>query len=65
MAKIIVLSILLFLVLRWVSRILILPAKIAEEFGNKQKEREERESYQSPWAKPKEKDISDRGKIVD
>ncbi|MCW7488875.1 hypothetical protein [Leptospira meyeri] len=63
MAKIIVLSILLFLVLRWISRLLILPAKIAEEFGNKQ--REERESYQSPWIQSKEKDISDRGKIVD
>ncbi|TGL12323.1 hypothetical protein [Leptospira meyeri] len=63
MAKIIVLSILLFLVLRWISRLLILPAKIAEEFGNKQ--REERKSYQSPWIQSKEKDISDRGKIVD
>ncbi|MGE8720815.1 hypothetical protein ACO2KH_05735 [Leptospira terpstrae] len=62
MAKIIVLSILLFLVLRWVSRILILPAKMAEELRNKQ-----REGYQNNpgWTQPKEKDISDRGKIVD
>lgn len=60
MAKIIVLSILLFLVLRWISRLLILPAKIAEEFGNKQREEK---SYQSPWIQSKEKDISDRGKL--
>lgn len=62
MAKIIVLSILLFLILRWVSRILILPAKIAEELGNKQ-----REGYpkNQGWTKSKEKDVSDRGKIID
>ncbi|PJZ84952.1 hypothetical protein [Leptospira harrisiae] len=62
MAKIIVLSILLFLILRWVSRILILPAKIAENFGNRQREGQ---PNQTSWTKPKEKDISDRGKIVD
>ncbi|MCW7458791.1 hypothetical protein ND856_05305 [Leptospira bandrabouensis] len=62
MAKIIVLSILLFFVLRWVSRILILPAKIAEELGNRQKEGNPKPS---DWTKPKEKDISDRGKIID
>ncbi|TGL85103.1 hypothetical protein EHQ68_17835 [Leptospira congkakensis] len=62
MAKIIVLSILLFLVLRWVSRILILPAKIAEEFGKNQRETESREVNGFP---PKEKDISERGKIID
>ncbi|PJZ46453.1 hypothetical protein [Leptospira brenneri] len=62
MAKILVLSILLFLVLRWVSRVLILPAKIAEEFGNKQREMHPGNSSEF---KTKEKDISDRGKIID
>ncbi|MCG6147730.1 hypothetical protein LFX15_05485 [Leptospira levettii] len=62
MAKIIVLSILLFFILRWVSRILILPAKIAEELGKNQ-----RETFQN-WPKApqsNEKDISDRGKIIE
>ncbi|EOQ95764.1 hypothetical protein LEP1GSC195_2845 [Leptospira wolbachii serovar Codice str. CDC] len=62
MAKIIVLSILLFLILRWVSRILILPAKIAEELGNRQREGHPKNPE---WTKSKEKDISDRGKIID
>ena len=62
MAKIIVLSILLFLILRWVSRILILPAKIAEELGNRQREGH---PNNPEWTKSKEKDISDRGKIID
>lgn len=62
MAKIIVLAILLFLLLRWVSRILILPAKIAEELGNRQREGHP----QNPqWSQSKEKDISDRGKIIE
>ncbi|MGV3666929.1 MAG: hypothetical protein ACO1NV_12410 [Leptospira bouyouniensis] len=62
MAKIIVLSILLFLILRFVSRILILPAKIAEEIGKHP--REEFRIKQNP-PKSKEKDISDRGKIIE
>ncbi|XDD46950.1 hypothetical protein AB3N60_02325 [Leptospira sp. WS39.C2] len=62
MAKIIVLSILLFLVLRWVSRILILPAKIAEEIGKNQREPFPNRQKQQ---KSSEKDISDRGKIID
>ncbi|ABZ96629.1 hypothetical protein EHQ92_05945 [Leptospira biflexa] len=62
MAKIIVLSILLFLLLRWVSRILILPAKIAEELGKKQRDEFTNLRYQT---KSKEKDISDRGKIIE
>ncbi|MCW7464986.1 hypothetical protein [Leptospira levettii] len=62
MAKIIVLSILLFFILRWVGRILILPAKIAEELGKNQ-----RETFQNRPKAPqsKEKDISDRGKIIE
>ncbi|MBL0953623.1 MAG: hypothetical protein IBJ01_02545 [Leptospira sp.] len=62
MAKIIVLSILLFLILRWVSRILILPAKIAEELGKNQRETFQNRPNSSP---SKEKDISDRGKIIE
>lgn len=62
MAKIIVLSILLFLLLRWVSRILILPAKIAEEFGKNPRDDLRNNPYRP---KSKEKDISDRGKIIE
>lgn len=62
MAKIIVLAILLFLVLRWISRILILPAKIAEELGNRQREAQPKNPE---WTQSKEKDISDRGKIIE
>lgn len=62
MAKIIVLSILLFLILRFVSRILILPAKIAEELGNRPKNEMRRKPIPE---KSKEKDISDRGKIIE
>ncbi|TGK82314.1 hypothetical protein EHQ24_13725 [Leptospira noumeaensis] len=62
MAKILVLSILLFFILRWVSRILILPAKIAEEFGKNQRSSDPQERNSFP---PKEKDISERGKIIE
>ncbi|TGL52333.1 hypothetical protein EHQ59_09830 [Leptospira kemamanensis] len=62
MAKIIVLSILLFFLLRFVSRILILPAKIAEELGKHP--REELRNKQNPRP-TQEKDISDRGKIIE
>lgn len=62
MAKIIVLSILLFLLLRYVSRILISPAKIAEELGKHP--RDEIRNRQS-HSQSAEKDISDRGKIIE
>lgn len=55
MAKIIVLSLLLFFLIRFIKRLLIAPAKLAEEIRR----------GQEIQFKKKEKDISDQAKIIE
>jgi len=55
MAKIIVLSLFLFFFIRFIKRLLIAPAKLAEEI---------RRGQETQFTK-NEKDISDQGKIIE